>query len=206
MRDEETGTWWQQVSGEAISGPLKGKTLTQVFHDELSFATWKQERQTGRVLRPDERVAADYEAADWEEQYRKFPVVVPADPADSLAQRDLVAGIRLNGQAKAYPYSKIEKEYVISDTLGGSPLLVLMNTDKKSVRAFERVIDGKTIEFTKKQDSKAMILVDKETGSEWDFSGRATTGPMAGKQLKKVYVLNDYWFDWKIYNPETSVY
>jgi hypothetical protein len=27
MRDEETGSWWQQVSGEAIHGPLKGRRL-----------------------------------------------------------------------------------------------------------------------------------------------------------------------------------
>lgn len=206
MRDEETGTWWQQVSGEAVSGPLKGKRLTQVYHDEISFATWKQERPAGRVLKPDERVAADYEPADWEERYKNFPVVVPADPADTLAQRALVAGIKLNGEAKAYPYSKIEQQYLIPDSLGGMPLMVVMNVDKKSVRAFERIIDSKAIEFTRKADSKSIILIDKETNSEWDFSGKAISGPMAGKQLKKIYVLNDYWFDWKIYNPNTSVY
>lgn len=206
MRDEETGTWWQQVSGEAISGPLKGKQLTQVYHDEIAFATWKHERPTGRVLKRDESVAANYEDPDWEEQYKKFPVVVPADPADSLAQRALVAGVKLNGEAKAYPYSKIEQEYAISDTLGGMPLIVVMNVDKKSVRAFERTVDGKALELTRKSDSKAMMLVDKETSSEWDFSGRAISGPLAGRQMKKIYVLNDYWFDWKIYNPDTSVY
>jgi hypothetical protein len=206
MRDEETGTWWQQVSGEAISGSLKGKRLTQVYHDEISFATWKHERPSGRVLKPDERVAADYEKPDWEEEYKKFRVVVPADPADTLAQRDLVAGIKINGEAKAYPYSKIEQQYLISDSLGGTPLMVVMNVDKKSVRAFDRTIDGKVLEFTRKADSTAMILVDKETSSQWDFSGKAVSGPMAGKQLNKIYALNDYWFDWKIYNPKTSIY
>jgi Protein of unknown function (DUF3179) len=38
MRDEETGSWWQQVTGEAIQGPLKGQRLRPVFHDELTFA------------------------------------------------------------------------------------------------------------------------------------------------------------------------
>ena len=46
----------------------------------------------------------------------------------------------------------------------------------------------------------------RESGSLWDFSGRATSGPLAGKQLKKVAVLEDYWFDWKLYNPKTAVY
>jgi hypothetical protein len=48
--------------------------------------------------------------------------------------------------------------------------------------------------------------MDGENGSLWDFSGRATAGPLAGRQLKKVAVLEDYWFDWKHYNPKTAVY
>ena len=48
MRDEETGSWWQQVTGEAISGPLKGRRLEPVPQDELSFAVWKGEHGEGR--------------------------------------------------------------------------------------------------------------------------------------------------------------
>jgi len=61
MRDDETGAWWQQVSGEAIHGPLKGKKLTQVYNDELTFALWKRENPQGRVLKPDDRVKQKYE-------------------------------------------------------------------------------------------------------------------------------------------------
>ena len=52
MLDEETGSWWQQVTGEAILCPLKGKKLKSVYHDELTFAEWKKESPDGRVLRP----------------------------------------------------------------------------------------------------------------------------------------------------------
>jgi hypothetical protein len=48
--------------------------------------------------------------------------------------------------------------------------------------------------------------VDAETASEWDFSGKCIAGAMLGKQLKKIYALSDYWFDWKLYNPQTSIY
>jgi len=70
MRDEETGSWWQQVTGEAILGPLKGHHLKTVFHDEVSFALWKREQPKGRVLRPDERILAanQYLPANWEER------------------------------------------------------------------------------------------------------------------------------------------
>jgi hypothetical protein len=49
-------------------------------------------------------------------------------------------------------------------------------------------------------------LVDGETSSTWDFDGKATSGQLAGKQLKKIFVLEDYWFDWRIYHPATTVY
>ena len=50
------------------------------------------------------------------------------------------------------------------------------------------------------------LIVDAETGSVWDFSGKAVKGELAGKQLEKIQVLKDYWFDWKNYNPETQLY
>ena len=76
MRDEETGSWWQQVTGEAIQGPLKGQRLLPVFHDELTFGLWKREKPEGRVLRPNEQTAqaGKYVPANWEERMVKVPV------------------------------------------------------------------------------------------------------------------------------------
>ena len=40
MADEETGSWWQQVTGECILGALKGKRLRRISSDEVTLATW----------------------------------------------------------------------------------------------------------------------------------------------------------------------
>ena len=99
MRDEETGTWWQQVSGKAIQGPLKGKQLKGVFHDEVSFAIWKREQPQGRVLKPDERVLASnqYEKPDWETRMERLRVVEGTDVDKRLAPRTLVIGVSAGG-------------------------------------------------------------------------------------------------------------
>jgi hypothetical protein len=206
MSDEETGSWWQQVSGEAIQGPLKGKRLNLVFHDELSFITWKNEKPNGRVLRPDERTASRYARKDWEESIAKAPVVTPVSENDPLPPRTLVIGISINNEAKAYPLSELQKQAAVLDRLGDTALLIVLDEDKKSARAFDRSVEGKVLEFFAKPDSKPLRLLDAETGSEWDFSGKALSGAMKGRQLKKIYVLSDFWFDWKIYNPNTSIY
>ena len=210
MRDDETGAWWQQVSGEAIHGPLKGKKLTQVYNDELTFALWKRENPQGRVLKPDDRVKQKYEAADWEEQYAKLRVVTPVDPNDKLSPRTLIAGLAVNGRAVAYPLPALEKQRLILHGIGGGAgvtyLFVVLGDDNKSVRAFERTVDGRTLEFFVKADTSPIQLTDAETATTWDFTGKAVSGPLAGKQLKKIVALKDYWFDWKIYHPDTKVY
>ena len=47
MRDEETGTYWQQINGAAVSGPLAGRVLKLIPSDELTFALWKTEQPHG---------------------------------------------------------------------------------------------------------------------------------------------------------------
>jgi hypothetical protein len=205
MRDEETGSWWQQISGEAIQGKLKGQKLVNVDMDELSYGLWKRENPTGRVLRPDEKFRAErkYEP-DWEPQVAKMPVRI-AGPLDAaLEPRALVVGVEVNGKSKAYPMPALEKQSPILDTVGGREIVIILAGDRKSVRAFEREVDGKTLEIFVKPDTQE--ITDAETASLWDFSGTAVSGPLSGKQLKKIAVLKDYWFDWKTYHPETQLY
>ena len=204
MRDEETGSWWQQVSGQCIAGPLKGEQLQLVAHDELPFALWKREQPAGRVLKPDERVAAQYEPVDWEDRYATLRVVTPVNPDDQLKPRDLVIGVTASGAAKAYSMARLERQAPVNDTLGGTPLVIMLDTSKKSVRAFESTVDGRALAFVVKPGTAQ--FTDAETGSTWEFTGRAVSGPLAGRRLRPVNVLKDYWFDWKIYHPDTAIY
>ena len=62
MRDRETGTWWQQISGKAIFGDLKGTSLELAPFDELSFGLWKKESPGGQVLAPVPRDQKEYDS------------------------------------------------------------------------------------------------------------------------------------------------
>ena len=206
MQDEQTGSWWQQVTGEAISGPLQGRRLELVFHDEISFGLWKLEHPDGRVLRPDDSAPWREFSQDWEADTAKLPIVTPTDPLDPFGPREVIAGVRLHGAAKAWPLTAIQKQSPVLDSLAGTPLLLVVGEDGRSVRVFERTVDGRKLQLFARPDGPPLRLVDAETGSEWTFAGEAVSGPLAGKKLPKVFVLLDYWFDWKTYNPETAVY
>jgi Protein of unknown function (DUF3179) len=206
MRDEQTGSWWQQVSGEAIHGPLKGQKLRGVVHDEVSFGIWKGERPGGRVLRADPTRKEDYATPDWERRMRRVRTVTPREKGDALRPRLMVVGVVLNGRAKAYPFARLREDNPVIDTLGGVPIVLVVGDDQKSIRVFERTVDGRKLELLAKAGVTPLVLVDAETGSEWDFTGTAVSGPLAGRRLTKVKALKEYWFDWKIYQPTTAVY
>jgi hypothetical protein len=204
MRDEETGSWWQQVTGKAISGPLRGQALELISSDELSFGWWKTESPGGQVLAP---VAADerhYES-NWEAEVQKLPTPL-SFPGTGMQSRDVVIGLEVAGTSRAYPMTALVAQSPIQDRLGGTPILLALGPDGKSVRAFVSRINGAEAEFFRKSSTEDWILIDSSKGSEWNFRGCATSGPFAGTCLNSLPVLKDYWFDWRNYHPATSVY
>lgn len=206
MRDSETGSWWQQVTGEAIHGPLKGSRLKQVVHDEISFGIWRGEAPRGRVLRVVKQVETEYADWNWEKRMKKAPTVAPRAKDDPLEPRAVVVGVVRNGQARAYPFPRLRAQSPVVDRLGGEPIVVVLGDDKKSVRVFKAQIGDRALRLLRKAERGPTRLVDAETGSEWDFTGTAVAGPLTGSKLEKIIALKEYWFDWKTYNPRTSVY
>jgi hypothetical protein len=136
----------------------------------------------------------------------KVPVMTAAAVDKSLEPRTLVIGVAVNGAAKAFPLEALLKQSLIVDDVGQVPIFIVLGDDKRSVRAYERTIDGRKLEFFVKPNTGALTLVDAETGSEWDFAGKATAGQLQGRQLKKIPILNDYWFDWITYHPKSAIY
>jgi hypothetical protein len=203
MRDEETGTFWQQISGRAISGPLAGTQLTPVHSDELSFALWLNETPNGTVLKALPKDAADYETKDWEVRMAKDRTVLDF-PNSGLKSRDLVLGVQAFGVSRAYPVDRIFAAKVIEDRLGNEPILIVAANDAKSIRVFRARLNDQPIasEFYRTGD----VMMDAETGSEWNFAGCATKGKRTGTCLQPVDALKDYWFDWRNYHPQTSIF
>ena len=206
MRDEETGSWWQQVTGCAILGPLTGRCLQAIPWDEVTFAVFKREHPRGLVLLPDAGSKDDYAEADWEKNVADYPTVTPIDPHDTLKPRDLVVGVTSGANATAYPWTTLAAQNPILDSVGGTPVLVLLHPDGRSLRCFDRRIGEDTLELFLKTGTDRPVIVDGKTGSEWDFSGLASSGPLTGRRLARVTCLKDFWFDWKTYNPGTRVF
>src|SRR5207302_1150521 len=112
----------------------------------------------------------------------------------------------VDGHSKAHRMADVKQQNPIIDTIGSVPIVIAVADDGRSVRAFRRTIDGRAFEFFAKPSSSPITFVDSVSGSEWDFAGRAIRGPLAGRQLAKIDVLSDYWFDWRTYHPDTAIF
>ena len=207
MRDRETGTWWQQITGKAIYGPLKGAALELVLSDELTFGEWRSESPSGEVLAPVAKYTKEYDP-NWEPDVAKLPVVI-SFPGTELKSRDVVIGLTIDGAARAYAWETFAKQSPVLDRVNGTPLLLVLGPDGKSFRVFVSRIDGHDAEFflqAETPENKEWALLDTATASQWNFQGCAISGPAQGKCLDRVPALKDYWFDWRNYHPDTSVY
>ncbi len=210
MRDKETGTWWQQITGKAIYGPLAGTALELVLSDELTFGEWRAEFPSGQVLAPVAKYTKEYEP-NWEPDVAKLPVVI-SFPGTELKSRDVVIGLTIAGAARAYPWETFAKQSPVLDRVNGTPLLLALGPDGKSFRVFVSRIDGRDAEFFLQGDDtgnagkKDWKLLDTLTASQWNFQGCATSGTSQGKCLDRIPALKDYWFDWRNYHPDTTVY
>jgi hypothetical protein len=212
MRDRETGTWWQQITGKAIYGPLQGAALELVLSDELTFGEWRNEFPAGQVLAPVTKFTKEYDP-NWEPEVAKLPVVI-SFPGTELKSREVVVGLTVNGAARAYPWEAFAKQSPVLDRVNGAPLLLVLGPDGKSFRVFVSRVNGSDAEFFLQSSSnsalsaekKDWMLLDTTTHSQWNFQGCAVAGPALGQCLDRLSALKDYWFDWRNYHPDTTIY
>src|SRR5437763_487144 len=134
MRDDQTGSYWQQISGRAISGPLAGQSLKLIPSDEISFALWKSEQPDGEVLKDVPADAASYAPKDWEAAVNAAYPAVLKYPEHGLASRDLMLGVEAFGEARAFPYQQVLREKLVQDRVGSELVILLVGPDGQSVR------------------------------------------------------------------------
>ncbi len=141
------------------------------------------------------------------------PEVSSAEDATWLKDDDIVFGVEVNGEYRAYPRRIMEVREMVNDTLGGRHLGIPYCTLCGAAQAYftDRLPDG--IERPVLRTSGLLIrsnkvMYDVNTFSVFDtFLGHAVTGPLAekGLKLKQASVVTTDWGTWKAKHPTTTV-
>lgn len=110
------------------------------------------------------------------------------------------------GTPLAYPERILARHELANDTLDGQPLAFTFCTLCRSVRVYDRRVNGTVLTF---QTSGLLlhsnkVMVDLETRTLWQqFNGRALAGPLKGAQLTPVDVKVTNWSTWSAEHPSS---
>lgn len=101
---------------------------------------------------------------------------------------DLVLGIALNGEAKAYPIENIGYHHQVRDTVGGQPVMVTYCTVCRTGRIFSPEVNGVPENFRLVgMDHFNAMFEDSRTRSWWrQANGEAIAGPLKGTILPEL--------------------
>ena len=141
------------------------------------------------------------------------PKVSNAKEATWLKDGDIVFGVGVNGEYRAYPRRIMEVREMVNDTLGGRYLGIPYCTLCGSAQAYftdslPDGIDRPILRTSGLLIRSNKVMYDVNTYSVFDtFLGQAVTGPLASRklQLKQVSVVTTNWGSWKKAHPETTV-
>lgn len=138
-------------------------------------------------------------------------VIATADESRRLlAEEELVVGVVISGQARAYPLNMLSgpDREIINDTLAEVPLAVTWCDWCHSANVFDRRADQQTLVFSVAGTmwQRNLVMLDQQTQSQWSqMLGRAESGPLLGTILNSIDANLESWADWRARFPQTTV-
>lgn len=217
MRDRETCSRWQQATGEAFEGPLKGKRLPVVPFRLTTWGEWLSQHPETLALVPEPRYEAQYDLMGQMivNLRRATQVGVLGSESDRsraplrndprLPPTEQIFGLEIGGNHKAYPLALLRNGGVVNDQMGATPVLLVHAEAGDTTSAFTRQLGGRTLTFRRAKSGGAN-MVDAETGSTWTPYGECIGGRLKGEQLEELTALPSFWFSWAQFFPDTEVY
>lgn len=138
------------------------------------------------------------------------PKMIAAGDADYLADSNVVFGIEVEGDARAYPKRILAWHEMFVDEVGGVAVAGVYCTLCGTVLLYETTVDGVNHEvgtsgFLYRSNK---LMYDQATQSLWStLKGTPVIGPLAdqGIVLPRRAVVTTTWGEWKRRHPQTTV-
>ena len=191
LEDATTKSWWRQVTGEAITGELKGQQLPEVHSTQTSLADWLQLNPNSLIMQADENFIRSYDSTfKFESGASKSKLT----GTDSLSWKDKswVIGVKAGKESKAYDWNQLKKEKLIQDKIGATPILIVLSKNDKSFFAFQRPNDNSIFNL-----SDDTLLFENH---KYRIDGK---GIDTSFSLKPLPASQEFWHSWRTFNPGT---
>ncbi len=140
------------------------------------------------------------------------PTMVAPGEADYLVDEDLVFGLEIDGDARAYPLRILGWHEMMNDVVGGVPVALAYCTLCGSGILYETHVEGRGAPFVFSSTGflyrSNKLMYDRETDSVWNqFTGEPVMGPLvdSGIRLGIRPLAITSWAKWRARHPETTV-
>jgi len=141
-----------------------------------------------------------------------FVPPLSVDEADYLLDTDLVFGVEINGDVRAYPLRIMGWHEMFNDVIGGVPVALAYCTLCGSGILYDTRVEGREKPFVFGSSGllyrSNKLMFDRETNSLWNqYSGEPVSGPLvdSGIKLNILPVTITSWESWRTLHPDTTV-
>lgn len=150
MWDRESESLWSQMRLESISGPQMESPSPLLPVLEMTWLAWRTLHPDTLAISSDTGFARDYQTypyvrggVDYRVNDNDTFASTDPPPDTQFENKDMVFGVSVNGQFKAYVWNRLEEmtgadEGVILDEVAGTPIAVVFHLPSRYVHAFEQ--------------------------------------------------------------------
>jgi hypothetical protein len=138
------------------------------------------------------------------------PKLLTAAEANYLQPNNLVFGVELHGEARAYPKRILGWHELVTDTLGGDHITGVYCTLSGAMVVYKSHAGGvqHRLHNSGFLYRSAKLMYDEDTKSLWSvLTGRPVVGRLAEKdiELERLPVVTTTWAEWRRRHPTTKV-
>jgi hypothetical protein len=200
FEDATTKSWWQQATGMAITGPLKGQVLKEFPASQMTLDAWLRRYPGSLVMKPDTIFMDHYFGLEDYDKGTMRSDLVRRDLA-SWQHNSWIVGVMTNFSSKAYDWNELLQKKIIQDSVDKLPILLTIENDSASFHVYDRRVDDAMLSFQLSGDKD--LLVDEETHSSWNMDGVCIHGALMGKRLLPVRSYNEFWHSWQTFHMDS---
>lgn len=203
--DRQTGTYWNQLTGDAFAGALSGFRLEAVPSVLTTWGSWLRAHPSTQVLCKEQSPFEHYDEDHMQNYYvsDKTGIREPARRDLRLAPKEIILGVASTTNVVAYPLTLLKGTKVLHDETTDGTNVIFYDDRSQTATVFCASLDSYTLTFYERSG----VFYDYQTGSRWlPQTGICRAGPFAGKRLDPLSATTAFWFAWADHYPDTRLY
>ncbi|MBC7937273.1 MAG: DUF3179 domain-containing protein [Rhizobacter sp.] len=191
IEDATTKSWWQQATGKAIAGKLKGSKLKEVHSMQTSLAQWLSLYPNSTVMQADPATTRFY-SANFDYESGKSNNKLTGTDSSSWHNKSWVVGVKLDSFTKTFDWNELKQKRILQGKIGNSHAFVILAKDDKSFFAYENI-------FTASPEliNDTIHLNNKK----YKLDG---TGTDTSHNLTPLNAYQEFWHSWKYFSDKSN--